>query len=351
MIIYISLLFLCAFVGNQMDKIVNRSSIKFICWMFIAFLALFLVAGLRFEVGKDYTDTYVFTYKLVQAHSKNIRMDIGLLIIYRIISFFEWNVQWIFIITSFIIAFLTCKSIKNQSKNIALSYWIYICGVFYFFSMNGVRQAIAIIIFYYSLTYIENKKLNKYMALNVIGCLFHASAILFLPLFFVLNKKISLKVKALAIFIMSVGGKFIIPICMNLLVHTKYAMYITNGAYMAQDTFNFSMILNMFFFLVYEIVLSKKEDVKSIIYSNIHFVGVIISLLATSLPLVIRMFVAFRFVEFLSVPNLIEVHFHNRYRKLITYGVYVMYFLYFIYAIAIQNGNDVLPYKSVLSLN
>ena len=61
--------------------------------------------------------------------------------------------------------------------------------------MNGVRQSVAIMMFYYSFRYIKEQNLKKYLILNGIGCLFHSSAILFIPLYFVLNRRFKFNTK------------------------------------------------------------------------------------------------------------------------------------------------------------
>lgn len=349
MVIYVMLLAFCLFLGFLMDKFKNRTNNNYKYLSLGIFLALFTISAIRFEVGKDYTDTYVFTYNQILEHASNVRMDIAFMVIYKIMYFFKANVQWIFIITSFIINWFICKSVNEQSENCQLSLWIYICGIFYFFSMNGVRQSVAISLFYYSLKYIKNKELKKYFILNGLGCLFHSSAIIFFPLYFILGRKYKFKTKLIVAIGIFVGSNVIITLLSYLLLQTKYSMYLTNGAYSAHESINFSMVLNIILFLLYEWNLSKKSDEMSIIYSNIHYIGIIVTLFATSLPLIIRVFVYFRFIEFLSVPNLINIQSRKRYRQVIILVVFIIYFAYFIWGVFIKNGNTVLPYQTIFS--
>ena len=59
------------------------------------------------------------------------------------------------------------------------------------FSISMIRNMKAIMLFMLSIRYIETKNLKKYLFLNIIGVLFHVSAILYLPLYFLLNKKMN----------------------------------------------------------------------------------------------------------------------------------------------------------------
>jgi len=74
----------------------------------------------------------------------------------------------------------------------------YVFGLIIFLVMGGfgmeidtMRNIISILLFILSLKYIEERKIIKYYALNIIGLLFHSSTIIFLPLYFILHKKMN----------------------------------------------------------------------------------------------------------------------------------------------------------------
>ena len=350
MYIYIALVVFCSFNGALMDKFQNRCAKNFRHLLYITFFLLFIISALRFEVGQDYTNTYVLSYQRIAAGMKNVRMDIAVKTIYKVMAKLHANTQWIFVITSFLINWFACKSIVMQSPNCKLSFMIYLCGTFYFFSMNGVRQSVAIMLFYYSFRYIKEHNLKMYLVLNGIGALFHSSAVLFLPLYFILNKKFKFKIKVTLIIGTIFASNIVIPFIVSILMKTRYAMYLTNGYYSAQESMNFSMYLNIILFLLYEWSLRERiADELGNIYVNIHFCGVIVSLLATSLPLMIRIFMSFRFIEFLSVPYLANIQRKRRYRQIIEFFILLLYFMYFVWGVLIQNGNTVLPYKTIFS--
>ena len=351
MCIYIALVLFCSFNGVLMDGFQNRNNKTYRYMLYITFFMLFVVSALRYEVGQDYTNTYVLSYQRIVAGVKNVRMDIAVKGIYKLMAKFHANAQWIFVITSFLINWFACKSITMQSPNCKLSFLIYLCGTFYFFSMNGVRQSVAMMLFYYSFRYIKEHNLKMYLVLNGIGFLFHSSAVLFIPLYFVLHRKYKFKTKLILILGTVLSSKIVVPFIASILMKTHYAMYLTNGYYSAQESLNFSMYLNIAFFLLYEWVLRKNRiNELGTIYSNIHFCGVIVSLLATSLPLMIRVFMSFRFIEFLSVPYLASIKPKHKYRQIVELAIMILYIAYFVWSILIQNGNTVLPYKTIFSI-
>ena len=92
----------------------------------------------------------------------------------------------------------------------------------------------------------------------------------------------------------------------------------------------------------------SKKDKKDIIYSKCHLVGIIVSIFVTKIPLAMRIFMSFRYIEFLSVPNLLEkIKMKQTYKKFILIGIMISYFVYFIYGVYIKNGNTVLPYNTI----
>lgn len=348
MLVYSFLIEICLIVGFLLDKGKTKKGKDYLLVALIPFILLFLVSAIRFDVGTDFKDTYVYTFNLVLNKSQNIRFDFLPLWLDKILVFLHANVQWFFIITSFVMNWYIFRSIMTQSNNKMLSYYIYICGTLYFFSMNGIRQSIVIGIFYYTFRFIQEKKLGKYLIYNLIGCLIHSSAILFLPLYFILNKKIKSSLKIISLIVISGSMAIILPIISNILLQTKHAMYITNGAYSALENINLSTVLNFLIFLIYEFVID--QDPKDRIYANCHYIGVISSLFLTSLPLTMRIFMAFRYVEFLSIPNLIEkLRIGKTSKKIIMALVIVFYFIYFIHGVYLENGNGVLPYKTFFS--
>ncbi len=348
MVTYLVAITVSSLAGFLCDKAGDKKSKYYFFISLIPFIVLFLISALRYKVGRDYTDTYVYTFNKILQGSQNIRADLGFLLLNKIIIWFDGSAQWFFVLTSFIINFFVSKSIFKQSKNKMLSFFIYICGTFFFFSLNGIRQAIAMSFFYYSFRYVKEKKLYKYIICNLCGFLFHNSAILFLPLYFILSKNFSKKIKAFILVIVIILSNVIVPIIINMLISTKYGMYLTNGAYEALSTFNLSTFINIFIWLAYELGIKKKDDMDNI-YSNCHFIGILVSLFLTRIPLAIRIFVSFRYVEFLSVPNLIDkIALKRKYKFLIILGIMMVYFMYFIYGVYIQNGNTVLPYRTVL---
>jgi hypothetical protein len=72
----------------------------------------------------------------------------------------------------------------------------FILGLIFFFLFDGMvlefnlmRNIKAILLFLLSLNYLKKRRIVPYMLLNILGFYFHSSALLFLPLYFLLHKE------------------------------------------------------------------------------------------------------------------------------------------------------------------
>ncbi|MBT9004290.1 hypothetical protein BTI83_05505 [Lactobacillus delbrueckii subsp. bulgaricus] len=349
MSVYFGLLIFCvisSMIGRGLT--INRFDIRAKIVDVLPFLALFVVSAFRYQVGKDY-GIYVGTYDLIKT-GQQARIDIFTYWVMKVMASLNLDVQCFFIVSSFIVNYLIYLAIRDQSKDRTLSYYIYVCGTLYFASMNTVRQMMSVAMFYFSLKYVESNNWKKYFLCNLIGGLFHQTAFIFLPIYFVLKRYMGWK-KYLVVIIIAIALKNpIVNLLNGLILNSKYAMYVTysNFANTAWGGWKISNFINLILFLAYCLLL-KKKDTEDSIYTNIHFVGVLCSILLLGIPGGDRIFLGFRFIELLSVPNLL---YKLKLRKIsyiiLSLVIAVLYLFYFYYTIGVQNGNSVLPYVTTL---
>lgn len=306
------------------------------------FLITFFISAIRYNVGMDYNSYYELYNNINSSLASGYEK--GFCFIIKILRLLFNTPQALFVLTSFIFCFLVYKCIKANEDDKALQYFIFITSTFYFFSMNGIRQSIAIIIFYYSLKYVKEKNFNKYLICNLLGIIFHEISIVFIPLYFVLGHHFKNKNKLIIIIVVALLSNYAVKLIGLVLSNTKYYHYIRSGSYFTLGKFNISSIINLLIFIMYCIgIKDKNED--DIIYENIHFLGIITSIFLPILPLANRFFINFRYIEFLSVPNLVK-NINLKEKKYLTISVYALYTIYFLYSLFIGNSNSVLPYKT-----
>lgn len=81
---------------------------------------------------------------------------------------------------------LISKAFRRYSPYIALSWFIYF-ALYLGYNHTILRQGIAIALTTYSLRYILNKDRTRYLICVILSCLFHSSAVLFMPIYWLVD--------------------------------------------------------------------------------------------------------------------------------------------------------------------
>lgn len=333
---------------------VGRKSVLYpnkLC-LFLSFLVLFIPAAIRYRIGTDYSYTYapMFTwirngeYSLITGTLIRYN-EVGFTWLNKIVAHFTGNVQWIFVITSFITLFLVYKSIKDQSVNIPLSVFMLILGSFYLASYNFVRQCLAIAIFSYSLKYIENKEPLKYFICIAIAITIHTIAIVYIPFYFLQKLKISKKIyfflPVIAIVVLSAAS----PILIKLISLTRFARNIKLG----QD---YNIALSIVVIIVYYLGLlgyKNKGDTKYTLYLNILLVAACCLGASSYTGANDRLVYAFYYTNFLTLPYIIKKGDFGNCRIFILCGLILLLLCLWGFEHVYYDQFGVLPYQSVFS--
>jgi len=94
---------------------------------------------------------------------------------------------WVFVNT-LVDIWLLDLFIRRYSPYYVLSFVVFVAMGGLIIECNLMRNVKAILLFMVSLKYIEERRLLPYLALNLLGAMFHSSAIIFIPLYFFLHK-------------------------------------------------------------------------------------------------------------------------------------------------------------------
>ena len=186
-----------AYVGYR-RKINADSLIIPVCTAFL----LFFMACRDSKIGAD-TGQYVYAFQQISNTplSKLFTMKIygigggyeynfeyGYRLFNKLVSLISTNEQAIIAATSLTALVLLSILIKKKSCCPLLSIWMYITLGIFQTEMNMSRNAIAIMICYLGFQFIRDKKPVKYLLCVFLGSMFHASSILFVPLYWLFWK-------------------------------------------------------------------------------------------------------------------------------------------------------------------
>jgi len=129
----------------------------------------------------------LFSSQLYAWGGYSMTFERGYLLYNKVISFFGDNGQLITIINSLLIVFLLAVFVRKWSQIPVLSYWLYLTLGFFQTHMNMSRNAIGIFLGYISFQFIEKKRPVLFSIIVLIASLFHASVLLLLPVYWLVN--------------------------------------------------------------------------------------------------------------------------------------------------------------------
>lgn len=164
------------------------------------FFILFIIVSLRYGIGPDY-----FHYEQIFLKSKSLfeidylyflqqenNIEYGYLFLQSIIKIFTDDFSIFIILYNFILFFFLLLGIKKfNHKNIQLFVFFTLLHLYY---ISGHRQAMAMVILYYNLSNLLDRRLLRFSLFSFLAFLFHRSSLIFFPLYFLsitnINRKI-----------------------------------------------------------------------------------------------------------------------------------------------------------------
>lgn len=328
-------------------------------FLLIACAIVWVVVSLSHDVGPDY-QSYKFMYdRLNENFFKQeylFRMS-GYLFRYFSLSY-EWFYSWI---TSVYLLFIFYCFFKYRNFT-PLNFLIFIVMPYGLIEggFNYIRQNVALGLFYFSLIAIINKKSIKYFLLNLIGFLFHKSAILLLPLYFVLNKTWKKK-HCVTIFIVVLFATLSLnlPIVRVLLIKilTAIPLYGSTYAEFRDGAFIEGLsvkgiasyvyqLIPLLLLLIYKdrIVSNKIENV----LFNITYLSLLTLTIAVEVRIMLRLEYYFVFAKVFTLPLLLRLC-PDRKSRTISFFIMLAYFSLYIIALYLTlYEKNLAPYQSIL---
>jgi hypothetical protein len=261
--------------------------------------------------------------------------------------------QLMFLIMAIVMQIFVYNIIRRYNYSIWISVFIYYCiSPFYIATFNGMRQYLAIAVFIVALKYIEQKKPLKYIISILLGAFFfHESVLVFIPLYYILKRTISIKGKLLAFLLTLVCSSTVD----KLISYTPYIMYLTRDreTHISSFTYIFAGISILFI-----IFWSKLNSFKGkLIMENMNllcFLSLLVVLLQSNgvfIQMTLRMNSYFFFVYIILVPAVIS-SIKNVYMRVGMYFCLHLVLLLYLVRTIYFNGHlyDLVPYSMNFNL-
>lgn len=308
----------------------------------IIFSYIVFVSSIRYHVGSDFL-SYVKLYYSIE-YNNNFSLSYTTLNI--ILRQFIESPQAIFLVTSIIVygfIFLTYKNYKSLS--IILLWFI----LFYFLSLNLLRQGIALAILTYSIYYIPNKK--KYYALIILAFSFHSTGIigLIFPILY------NFRIKNIRL-ILLLSPLFIIidtPSILNYLGIFKgsyYEFYITDSnIYAGSQSLSIGGMFRLIIPIAFIFIFNKTKDNNINLIKNSMLIYIILYFLSINFYILYRIYALFSILIPIACFFILK---KKKKYKILVYLYIIGCFFIFQKSISEQTiypavGNSIYPYQTI----
>ncbi len=314
--------------------------------VFILFFIVLLAGTREAQQGTDF-NSYLRFYNYILAHGK-----IGFFFKSHEIGWDYFNLSFgklgvpagvFFGLISGITWFFFIKGSYRFQFLLPLMFFFVISSGFFFWTFNGLRQSIAIMIFFYSIRFLMEKDLLRYTLWISIASLFHTSIIIMLPFYFITKIKFNQKLIALlyiiSIFLagngwfMSKMSDLIILIGSKIDMLSLYVHYLETGTYTIDEerTRSGLGVLLRIVTTVYILYKSNhvlQEQPKLRVYYILFFIGAILGNLFSSVELIGRILHYFNICFAIVIASTVYYS-TDKYERIINILIMVAYLIVF----------------------
>ena len=294
---------------------------------------LAVISGLRSNIGDtfNYRNIFVdndFTWEYVLSEK-----DIGFGIFQMILkNYISQDPQIMIFSAALITNLLIILVLYKYSRLIEISTYVYITGGLFLVSMNGIRQLLAAAIAFTALKFLIEGNFIRYAFIVVFASFFHQSALILLPIYFLVRFKAWSKA-TIALIILSViivvGYEQFSNLLFSALEDTQYKDYDNfneGGANIIRVAVGAAPL-----FIAY----LGREKLKAIFPEsdyivNLSVLGFVFMVISTEQWIFARIAIYFQLYQLILISWIVKL-FREKDQKFIYLGIIVCYFIYYYY--------------------
>ena len=319
-------------------------------------LMLILFSGMRGDFTSDYTSYANYFHRInrnetlldILNFKSKYSMEKGYVLLNKFVGIFSESSVVYFIVISALTMILLIRFIKRYSPIPWLSLFLFVTIGDYFASFNLVRQVLAAAICLNAIDYVKKKDIKRYILIIVIAASIHASALIMIPMYFILQMRIEKKIfliYGLCCGILFMSLDFVINIGQN--IFPKYRNY-SYG--MKGGTINAIIpYIGILMFICYSLYFKKTDCDMDSVDNKICFNSLIWTLIFGVLA--IKVYIFNRFMYFFKpftivlIPNILRKYQNSKERNSYIISIVVLGILFTLITLS-GTGYD--PYYTIL---
>lgn len=335
-------------LANRVQAVKNRPNsavtMRLLLFLLIALLSCFI--GLRFRIGTDYNAYYqgYYTYSRLEWHEYLDISDPGLHFIAKLCSYVWDDPVMMFLAAACLFFVLYVVAIYKYSSNFFAAIVMFIISGTMLDSCNGVRQSLAMAILFSGYGFLRDRKFLKYTLLVLLATAFHSTAIIMLPVYFLLSRKTTWW-RILIILIASVALTYSYDYIFDLVETVTEKDVNLEYTYYVQSVNIFRVAVAVAPCVLLPMIRKDSFEKCSISINIVVFNAALMCITANSAFLARIGMYSTGFLC-IALPDILE-HLRIRNSFFVKTAVYVCYFLYWIASIYLTA--NLYPYQSIFS--
>ncbi|WML51588.1 EpsG family protein [Neobacillus sp. PS3-12] len=311
----------------------------------LVMLTFITVSGLRSGIGDTYFYKHIYEMNDFSWQFIFSQKDIGFGIFQRYLKKYCSSDPQILILTTAIITnVLIISVLYKYSRLFELSIYVYITGGEFLVTMNGMRQCLAAAIIFAATKFIIDGNCKGYILVVLFASTFHESALILIPIYFLVRTKAWSKNTFLLLFlsiVIALGFDKFSSVLFSAIKDTQYSVYQNSqegGANIIRVLVDGIPIAISYF---------GREKLRRIfpisdIFVNMSIIGFVFMVISTRNWIFARFDIYFNLYQLILISWIIKV-FRDKDQKVIYYLILVCYLGYYFYEDVIALG---IIYKS-----
>ncbi|MDF0727771.1 EpsG family protein [Cytobacillus sp. S13-E01] len=311
----------------------------------LVLILLVLVSGLRAGNIGD-TGAYMHGFRIAKFNWNDVDFsgEFGFYIYQMLIKNITDDPQVLVFVSALITNLLIIYVFYKYSRYFELATYVYITSGLFLVSMNGIRQFLASAILFTATKFLIAGNWKKYFIVVIFASTFHKSALILIPVYFIVRRKAWSKT-TLVLILMTIPFlmifTFFTDTFFSLLEETRYGHYENfneGGANVLRTLVSIVPIIIAYF---------GRHKLKEIYPQNdcivnMALINTIVMLVATQNWIFARFTIYFGLYQVLLLSWVIKL-FNKKDRKFIYYAILICYFVFFYYEHVVSLNID---YKS-----
>jgi transmembrane protein EpsG len=297
-----------------------------------ALISLVAVSGLRQNIGDTFFYKYAYEINDFTWDYITSQKDIGFGILQMILKMYSEDSQILIFTTALITNVLIILVFYRYSRDIELSFYVYITGGLFLVSMNGIRQVLAAAIIFAATKFLIEGKWGKYFLVILFASTFHQSALVLIPIYFVVRYRAWSKATFILLFfsiVIVIGFDQFSSILFSAIGDTQYGHYANfaeGGANIIRVAVDAVPLVIAYF---------GREKLRQLFPGsdfivNMTLIGFVFMIISTQNWIFARFSIYFSLYQLILISWIVKL-FSERDQRFIYYALIICYFIYYYY--------------------